>query len=207
MNQIRTGTKLPSTRIRQAINIYFHVLQSYLVSIRPFLRPKAGSAGPSNDPSVASTSSVKASHLSAPGGGSDSKSLVTSAQNDEIFSHGREIEVDWRMASWITLRDQVSHISCFVIPAVHELINVSCHQLFSPLAQGVMWGFLTIAMGTLSSGLHVALYPKSHVASGRVTGGPRGKVGGGEVVGGTAKGGYWRGFVKSIFGGLETAAA
>lgn len=81
-----------------------------------------------------------------------------------------------------------------------------CFQLFSPLVQGALWGLLTIAMGTLSTGLHGALYPASHVAKGRVTGGPRGKVGGGEVVGGSAKTGYWRGFVRSIFGGLETAA-
>ena len=81
-----------------------------MVSIRPFLQPKAGNSASSQaqNPSDESSSDVRASHLSAPGGGSDSKSLVTSAQEDEIFSCGRDVVVDWRMAGWVTMRDQVS---------------------------------------------------------------------------------------------------
>lgn len=112
------------------------------------------------------------------------------------------------MASWITLRDQVSFTSfCCLRLLAYELIrSPTSIQLFSPLAQGVMWGLLTIAMSTFSGGLHKALYPASYVPRGRVTGGPGGKTGGGEIVGSSQKGGYWRGFVRSIFGGFETAA-
>jgi hypothetical protein len=98
----------------------FYRLQSYLVSIRPFLRPKSGVVGSSDDSNSSPNSPVKPSHLSNPAGGSDSKGLVTSAQHDDIFKYGREIDVDWRMAGWVTLRDQV-RLAGLVIPYDTEL--------------------------------------------------------------------------------------
>jgi hypothetical protein len=139
-----------SRDIEQPINVSsLFGMQSYLVSIRPFLRPKAGSSGPSNEPSVESTSSVRASHLSAPDGGSDSKSLVTSAQNDEIFSHGREIEVDWRMASWVTLRDQVGPMNSVARLPVLELIKATSQTALLTTRTGYDVGFLNNRYGNL----------------------------------------------------------
>lgn len=37
-----------------------------------------------------------------------SGSLVTSTESDEVFHWGREVDVDWRNAAWVTIRDQVS---------------------------------------------------------------------------------------------------
>lgn len=38
----------------------------------------------------------------------DSNTLTTGAENDEVFHWGREVDVNWRMLSWVTIRDQVS---------------------------------------------------------------------------------------------------
>lgn len=43
----------------------------------------------------------------AAGSDGPSKSLVTSAEEDEVFHWGREIDVDWRMVGWVTVRDHV----------------------------------------------------------------------------------------------------
>ena len=77
--------------------------QSYLLSIRPFIHPvpsKTDRHGPliSDDPS-------KARHDVE---GEQSKTLTTSANEDEVFHWGREVQVEWRKAAWVTFRDQVS---------------------------------------------------------------------------------------------------
>lgn len=41
------------------------------------------------------------------GGEGPSQSLVTSAEEDEVFHWGREVDVDWRMVGWVTFRDHV----------------------------------------------------------------------------------------------------
>lgn len=79
-------------------------------------------------------------------------------------------------------------------------------QVLSPLIQGALWGWGTVLLASTSYALRSALYPPSHVPQGRMTGGPGGKIseaGGGEAVGAT---GWWRNFVKSWGGAVETAA-
>lgn len=70
--------------------------QSYLLSIRPFLKP----IGSARDRDSGTESSAA--------GGKDSKSLTTAAQDDAVFHWGRDVSVDWGMVSWVTIRDQVS---------------------------------------------------------------------------------------------------
>lgn len=37
-------------------------------------------------------------------------SLLEPAQDDAVFHWGREVDVDWRMVSWVTIRDQVGFL-------------------------------------------------------------------------------------------------
>jgi hypothetical protein len=37
-----------------------------------------------------------------------SGALVSSTEEDEVFHWGREVDVDWQSAAWVTVRDQVS---------------------------------------------------------------------------------------------------
>lgn len=80
--------------------------KSYLLSIKPFLHPKDAADHSQESPDE---SNPNVTDTSGPAGGSEAKSLVTSSQQDDVFSHGRELEVDWGMVSWITLRDQVNY--------------------------------------------------------------------------------------------------
>ncbi|RSH91240.1 hypothetical protein EHS25_009539 [Saitozyma podzolica] len=149
--------------------------QSYLLSIRPFLTPR-----PTRH-AVAARGPVPVDEKN----GGPGASLVEPAQDDAVFHWGREVDVNWRMVSWVTIRDQV----------------------ISPLVQGALWGWGTLLLVSTAASLRSALYPPSHIPQGRVTGGPGGKVkeaGGGSAVG-TATG-WWRSFVKSWTGAVETAA-
>lgn len=74
-------------------------LKSYLLSIRPFLHAKSDRENASRK---------QASEKSSVAGGPDSMSLTTSADQDAVFSWGRELEVDYRNLMWVTLKDQVS---------------------------------------------------------------------------------------------------
>lgn len=69
--------------------------QSYLLSIRPFLKP------------IRSADENQLESSSKVAGGKDSKSLTTAAQDDAVFHWGRQVSVDWAMVSWVTVRDQV----------------------------------------------------------------------------------------------------
>ncbi|WWD15809.1 hypothetical protein CI109_100233 [Kwoniella shandongensis] len=143
--------------------------QSYLLSIRPFLKPRPDRA-------------TKAEKGPVPDE-KDSKTLVQSADNDEVFHWGREVDVDWRSVSWVTFRDQV----------------------MSPLFQGALWGWATLFLSVSGTVLRSSLYPASHINKGRIAGGPGGGIsqaGGGDAVGGT---GWWRSWVGSWFGAVETA--
>lgn len=78
-------------------------------------------------------------------------------------------------------------------------------QLFAPLVQGALWGWATIFLSATGVALRASLYPARHTPRGRITGGPGGSTstaGGGEAVGGE----WWRKWVKSWFGGVETSA-
>ncbi|WVR05084.1 hypothetical protein IAU60_002096 [Kwoniella sp. DSM 27419] len=146
--------------------------QSYLLSIRPFLTPRPSRASVQERGPVEHTEK-------------ESKTLVTSADEDSVFHWGRQVDVDWRRVSWVTLRDQV----------------------ISPLIQGALWGWATVFLASTGAVLRASLYPASHVNKGRITGGPGGSVkaaGGGSAVGET---GWWRNWVGSWFGGVETAMA
>ncbi|KAK1924761.1 hypothetical protein DB88DRAFT_486686 [Papiliotrema laurentii] len=161
-------------RVRQAVppmpDLRFE--QSYLLSIRPYLTP-----------------APSASKVNEKGGNVDeedqkTRSLVLSAEDDAVYKWGRDVQVNWSMVVYVTLRDQV----------------------LSPLIQGALWGWGTVLLASTSYALRSALYPPSHVPQGRMTGGPGGKIseaGGGEAVGAT---GWWRNFVKSWGGAVETAA-
>ena len=77
-------------------------------------------------------------------------------------------------------------------------------QLFSPLVQGALWGWAGLFLSATAAGLRATLYPPTHISRGRVTGGPGGSLdeaGGGSAVGGP----WWRKFVNSWVGGVETA--
>ena len=81
-------------------------------------------------------------------------------------------------------------------------------QFFSPLVQGALWGWAGIAWSASSLYLRSALYPASHMGKGRIGGGPGGTVsqaGGGEAVGEPE--GWWRSWIKSWGGGVQTATA
>lgn len=109
--------------------------------------------------------------------------MVQSADRDEVYFWGREVEVDWSSVAWVTIRD----------------------QLFAPLVQGALWGWATVLLSATGVALRASLYPARHSPRGRIAGGPGGSTnaaGGGEAVGGE----WWRKWVKSWFGGLETAA-
>lgn len=82
-------------------------------------------------------------------------------------------------------------------------------QLISPLFQGMFWGVAGVLLSTTAASLRTALYPPSHTPRGRITGGPGGKLeGAGEAGGGEAVGGpWWRKFVGSWAGAVETATA
>ena len=69
-------------------------LQSYLLSLRPFLNPSRRLT-----PSHAQSSS-EASKASA--------SLVKSADEDRVFRWDQALEVNWSMVIYVTIRDQVS---------------------------------------------------------------------------------------------------
>lgn len=89
-------------RKREGISEVWHLLQSYLLSIRPFLHPRFAQ---SHNTAVAESS--KASDVA---GGSESKTLTTSSDQDDVFSWGRDIDVDYKNLFWVTFRDQVSTI-------------------------------------------------------------------------------------------------
>ncbi|WWC69570.1 uncharacterized protein I206_103513 [Kwoniella pini CBS 10737] len=115
--------------------------------------------------------------------GKPSGTLVTSAEEDRVFHWGREVDVDWKNVIWVTLRDQV----------------------ISPLVQGALWGWATIFLATTGTILRANLYPPNHVNRGRITGGPISKVDqarGGSIVG---QSGWWKNWVGSFFGGVQTA--
>lgn len=81
--------------------------QSYLLSIRPFLklhpsRAAAAEKGPAPVDEKAQTS-----------GGA-----VQGAEEDEVFHWGRQVDVDWRMVSWVTVRDQVCFFQVELMGAV-----------------------------------------------------------------------------------------
>ncbi|KAJ9108132.1 hypothetical protein QFC19_002599 [Naganishia cerealis] len=150
--------------------------QSYLLSIRPFLHAK------SDKGNAAKGQKSEASNVS---GGPESMSLTTSADQDAVFSWGKELEVDYRNLLWVTFKD----------------------QLVSPLVQGFFWGVLTVTISTFSQVGRTALYPASHKSQGRISGGEGGelrKAGAGEAVGQTEEEGWWRKWVKSWAGGLES---
>jgi hypothetical protein len=87
---------------------------------------------------------------------------------------------------------------------VADKSRVSPYQVISPLFQGFMWGSLAIALSATSSVARATLYPPGHENKGRIVGGSGGTKGNGEVVGNPKKGGWWRNWVKSLGGGLET---
>lgn len=68
--------------------------QSYLLSIRPYLIPRPSKA------ETAERGPVEE--------GKESKSLVSSTEQDEVFHWGRQVDVNWRMVAYVTFRDQVS---------------------------------------------------------------------------------------------------
>ncbi|KGB74227.2 hypothetical protein CNBG_0065 [Cryptococcus deuterogattii R265] len=143
--------------------------QSFLLSIRPFLRPKPGKGS--------------RSHLAEKPEQEVRTGMVQSADRDEVYFWGREVDVDWSRVAWVTIRD----------------------QLFAPLVQGALWGWATIFLSATGVALRASLYPARHTPRGRIAGGPGGSTstaGGGEAVGGE----WWRKWVKSWFGGVETSA-
>lgn len=85
--------------------------QSYLLSIRPFLKPRP-------------TRKTQQEKGPVEGKEGESKSLVTSAEEDEVFHWGREVEVDWRAVSWVTFRDHVSS---------HPPQDKACRMEFEPI--------------------------------------------------------------------------
>ncbi|WWD01529.1 hypothetical protein V866_008474 [Kwoniella sp. B9012] len=112
-----------------------------------------------------------------------SGTLVKTADEDRVFHWGRQVDVQWSKVLWVTLRDQV----------------------VSPLIQGALWGWATIFLASTGAVLRANLYPESHVRRGRISGGPGGKVdqsGGGNAVGGV---GWWKNWVGSLFGGVQSA--
>ncbi|WWC85375.1 uncharacterized protein L201_000238 [Kwoniella dendrophila CBS 6074] len=112
-----------------------------------------------------------------------SGTLVTSSDEDTVFHWGRQVDVEWRQVIWVTLRDQV----------------------LSPLLQGAFWGWATIFLASTGAAMRANLYPTSHVNKGRISGGPGGKInqsGGGKAVG---ESGWWKNWVNSLFGGVQTA--
>ncbi|WRT67013.1 uncharacterized protein IL334_003979 [Kwoniella shivajii] len=115
--------------------------------------------------------------------GKPSGTLVTSSEEDRVFHWGREVDVEWKKVVWVTLRDQI----------------------VSPLVQGALWGWATIFLASTGAVLRANLYPESHIRRGRITGGPGGGInqaGGGKAVG---QSGWWKNWVGSLFGGVQTA--
>jgi hypothetical protein len=73
------------------------------------------------------------------------------------------------------------------------------------MVQGALWGWGTLLLAGTGATIRQFLYPARHVPKGRITGGPGGKIseaGAGSAVGG---GGWWRKFVGSWAGAVETA--
>lgn len=72
-----------------------------------------------------------------------------------------------------------------------------------------MWGFLGLIFSSMSSSARSTLYSSSHQShsKGRAVGGSGGsaKAGGGEVVGESGEGSWWRKWVRSVGGAFETA--
>lgn len=68
--------------------------QSYLLSIRPFLRP-------------APSAKTRAEKGPVPTDDHESTSLVSGAEEESVFHWGRDVEVDWSQVAWVTFRDQV----------------------------------------------------------------------------------------------------
>ncbi|ORY32225.1 hypothetical protein BCR39DRAFT_41625 [Naematelia encephala] len=172
----REGKREARKRVRGAMpplpDLRFE--QSYLLSIRPFLKPRPNAA-----------TAAEKGPVPAEGAHTETKSLVASSDDDKVFHWGRQVDVDWGMVSWVTLRDQV----------------------LSPLVQGALWGWAALFLGATAAGLRGALYPATHVPRGRIVGGSGGsieKAGGGEAVGGD---GWWRKWVGSLAGGIQTATA
>ncbi|GHJ84269.1 hypothetical protein NliqN6_0671 [Naganishia liquefaciens] len=150
--------------------------QSYLLSIRPFLHPRVNNR------------KAAAVMESSTAGGPESHTLTTSSKQDEVFSWGRDVDVDYKDVLWVTFRD----------------------QLVSPLIQGFFWGVLTVSISAFSQAGRTALYPASHKSKGRITGGEGSglsQAGAGEAVGETQEEGWWRKWVKSWSGGLESLVA
>lgn len=67
--------------------------QSFLLSVRPFLRPKPGKGS--------------RSHLAEKPEQEVRTGMVQSADRDEVYFWGREVDVDWSRVAWVTIRDQV----------------------------------------------------------------------------------------------------
>jgi hypothetical protein len=88
--------------------------QSYLLSIRPFLHPRI------NHEKKASTTE------SSVAGGPDSKTLTTSSDQDEVFSWGRDIDVDYKNLMWVTFRDQVSMLEYDVDIELIDMVFTAC---------------------------------------------------------------------------------
>ena len=65
--------------------------QSYLLSIRPFLTPKPSATAREGD--------VEEEQKT--------RSKIVSAEDDAVYHWGRDVEVDWKMVTYVTLRDQV----------------------------------------------------------------------------------------------------
>ena len=173
--------------------------QSYLLSIRPYLHPRPTPVGLSEKgPTPASR---------------DSKTLVTSSDEDAVFHWGRQVDVDWKMVLYVTIRDQVGRDSKLLCSLIVGSSYIA-FQFFSPLIQGALWGWGTLLLVSTSAAIRSALYPASHVPRGRMTGGPggsiresRGLMGslGDEAETGAGGDGWWRRFVKSWMGGVEAA--
>lgn len=81
--------------------------------------------------------------------------MVQSADRDEVYFWGREVDVDWSSVAWVTIRD----------------------QLFAPLVQGALWGWATVLLSATGVALRASLYPARHTVHGRIAGGPGGFLG------------------------------
>ncbi len=79
----------------------------------------------------------------------------------------------------------------------------------SPLFQGALWGSLSLALSASSAIARRTLYPADHIDKGRIVGGSGGgsRAGGGRVVGDASKGGWWRSWVGSWGGAVESVFA
>ncbi|TYJ56603.1 hypothetical protein B9479_002695 [Cryptococcus floricola] len=66
--------------------------QSYLLSIRPFLKPSPRTESGREDKKSEKPSGA---------------AVAQSTDRDEVFHWGREVDVDWQKVAWVTIRDQL----------------------------------------------------------------------------------------------------